>query len=183
MDEDEPITKLNMNGFAGLMRQITKPSSISKLPTKLSSALVTWSVTLYIVVALILSLIISLMDYTQWYTITLMVIFAALLVGILYMISRQPRSGKELAFTVPLVPWLPGLSIMINIYLMTQLDVMTWVRFMVWIAVGLLIYFCYGVFHSQLRYRKIPVEGETRAISQSSETVDTVADDDYAGKS
>lgn len=181
MDEDEPKERLNMNGMAGLIMQMTKPQSLSQRPTKLSSALVTWSVTSYTVVALILSLIISLMDVAEWYTIVLMVIFAGLLIGILYMISRQPRSDKELAFTVPLVPWLPGLSILVNVYLMTQLDVMTWVRFIVWIVVGLLIYFCYGVFNSKLRYRPVP-ESETRAISENSETMATHSDgDDYKG--
>ncbi|CAB3261041.1 unnamed protein product [Arctia plantaginis] len=54
----------------------------------------------------------------------------------LYFISRQPVSDKKLAFSVPLVPWLPGLSILINIYLMLNLDYMTWARFGVWIAAG-----------------------------------------------
>lgn len=132
-----------------------KPSLISDQPTKLSSALVTWSVTAYTVIALVFSLIVSLMDAAEWYTILLLVVFAGMLVGILTMISRQPRSSAELSFTVPLVPWLPGLSILINIYLMTQLDLMTWVRFIVWIVVGLLIYFCYGIFHSTLRYGRV----------------------------
>lgn len=135
----------------------------------MSSALVTSAVTFYIVVALIFSLIVSLLDATKWYTILLLIVFGSLIIGILVMIGRQPRSGVELAFTVPLVPWLPGVSILINIYLMTQLDLMTWVRFVVWILVGLLIYFSYGVFHSKLRYRKINESTEqdtTKAIPQ-----------------
>lgn len=173
MDEEfeDKSLKFGGNSVADIVRQMMKPQSVSKYPTQLSSALVTWSVTLYCVVALGLSLIISMMDAAEWYTIVLMVIFAAVLVGIILMISRQPRASKELAFTVPLVPWLPALSIMINIYLMTQLDVMTWVRFIVWIVVGLLIYFCYGVFNSTLRYKR--VQDETKAISESSETVAT----------
>lgn len=184
MDEDE-VEKITASfGFSGLIRQITKPKEVSQFPTKLSSALVTWSVTAYIVIALIFSFIINWMEIEKWYTILLLVIFAVILIGILVMISRQPRSTKELSFTVPLVPWLPALSILINVYLMTQLDYQTWIRFVVWIAVGLLIYFCYGVFHSQLRYRKIPSDNATadeededvRAISQSTETVATTAE-------
>lgn len=171
-----------MEGFPGLWQQMIQKAKISDGPTKLSSALVTWSVTSYTVLALVFSLIVSLMDASEWYTIVLLVLFASLLVGILLMISRQPRSNQELSFTVPLVPWLPGLSILINIYLMTQLDVMTWVRFIVWIVVGLLIYFCYGVFHSQLRYRKV---NEAAAISYSTHTVMTETEhddcDDSAG--
>lgn len=53
-----------------------------------------------------------------------------------------------------MVPWLPGLSIFINVYLMVRLDVMTWVRFGIWIAIGLLIYFSYGIRYSRQRKRE-----------------------------
>ncbi|CAH2048329.1 unnamed protein product, partial [Iphiclides podalirius] len=61
---------------------------------------------------------------------------AALVLATLWALSRQPVSEKKLAFSVPLVPWLPGLSILINVYLMLNLDYMTWLRFGVWIAAG-----------------------------------------------
>jgi len=55
---------------------------------------------------------------------------------------------------VPLVPWLPGISILINIYLMIKLDILTWVRFSIWIAIGLAIFLSYGIRHSRLRQRE-----------------------------
>ncbi|XP_045497928.1 cationic amino acid transporter 2-like [Colias croceus] len=83
------------------------------------------------------------------------VVGSILVVSTLYALSRQPVSEKKLAFSVPLVPWLPGLSILINVYLMLNLDYMTWVRFAVWIAAGLLIYITYGAWHSSERRRTI----------------------------
>jgi len=42
---------------------------------------------------------------------------------------------------VPLVPILPGFSILINVYLMMMLSVETWIRFGVWMAIGKCILF------------------------------------------
>ncbi|XP_055705619.1 cationic amino acid transporter 3 isoform X2 [Phlebotomus papatasi] len=126
---DDPSSK--GSGFSlGQFLNIEKLNA----PTRFTSGLVTWSVTIYCVWCLGLSLVITqLEDYIDQ--------------------CRQPRSSREITFTVPLVPWLPGLSILINIYLMTQLDVMTWIRFGVWILAGLIIYFTYGIWHSGMRFK------------------------------
>lgn len=41
-----------------------------------------------------------------------------------------------LLLQVPLVPIVPALSVFINLYLMLVLDVYTWIRFGVWLAIG-----------------------------------------------
>lgn len=98
-----------------------------------------------------------------WYAILLLVIAIVLIISTLVMISRQPIAQRESGFSVPFNPWLPGVSILGNIYLMLQLDLMTWVRFMVWIAIGLCIYFGYGIWHSKERpavKRKLLANGQ-----------------------
>ncbi|XP_055598354.1 cationic amino acid transporter 3 [Uranotaenia lowii] len=69
--------------------------------------------------------------------------------------SMQPTENVKLTFKVPLVPLLPMLSVIFNLYLMFQLDSGTWIRFVIWVAIGYFIYFSYGIRHS--------VEGQSPA--------------------
>nr|CAD7199989.1 unnamed protein product [Timema douglasi] len=73
---------------------------------------------------------------------------------ILVSITRQPTSSKILSFKVPLVPLLPAISILININLMLMLDIHTWIRFGVWMIVGLVDYFFYGMWQSGATHSK-----------------------------
>ncbi|XP_077298723.1 cationic amino acid transporter 2 [Arctopsyche grandis] len=126
-------------------------------PTKISSSLVTWMVTLYSLLCFALAGCIKVyaeeLLELKIVPVLLTSMSGILVFATLFVISRQPVSEKKLSFAVPFVPWLPGLSILINVYLMLSLDVMTWVRFTIWIAVGLLIYFSYGIWHSVERHR------------------------------
>jgi len=69
-------------------------------------------------------------------------------------ISLQPVSDEALNFRVPLVPLLPVASIFINSYLMMKLSYITWVRFGVWMFLGLLVYATYGWHNSSEEYRQ-----------------------------
>ncbi|XP_034461609.1 cationic amino acid transporter 3a isoform X1 [Hippoglossus hippoglossus] len=76
------------------------------------------------------------------------VILTLLCTVCLIIICRQPESKEALTFKVPLLPWLPLFSVFVNIYLMMQLDKSTWCRFAVWMAIGFVIYFSYGIKNS-----------------------------------
>ncbi|XP_025199528.1 cationic amino acid transporter 2-like [Melanaphis sacchari] len=75
-------------------------------------------------------------------------ILAIGLLLLLLLLTRQPQSNKKLSFKVPLVPLIPCISILMNIYLMMKLDVITWIRFSIWLLFGLCIYTLYGMNNS-----------------------------------
>jgi APA family basic amino acid/polyamine antiporter len=54
-------------------------------------------------------------------------------------------------YRVPWSPVLPILGVLFAIYLMSDLPLSTWIRFVVWLGLGLAIYFLYGYKHSKLR--------------------------------
>ncbi|KAM9456583.1 high affinity cationic amino acid transporter 1 isoform 2-T4 [Clarias gariepinus] len=84
---------------------------------------------------------------TSWSIATLCVIALVCLLLTL-IIWRQPESKSKLSFKVPLLPFLPVVSMFVNVYLMMQLDRGTWIRFAIWMFIGLIIYFGYGIWHS-----------------------------------
>jgi APA family basic amino acid/polyamine antiporter len=77
-------------------------------------------------------------------------LFAFVLVAIGVIVLRRTRPDLERAFRCPGVPVVPILAALAAIYLMLNLPTATWIRFVVWMAVGLVVYFAYGARHSRL---------------------------------
>ncbi|MBD3688805.1 amino acid permease [Nanchangia anserum] len=76
-------------------------------------------------------------------------LFAFLIVSVAVAVLRRTRPDLERPFRVPGAPWLPILAALLCLGLMCSLSVMTWIRFLVWLAIGLLIYVFYGRRHSR----------------------------------
>ncbi|XP_043560722.1 high affinity cationic amino acid transporter 1-like [Chiloscyllium plagiosum] len=79
---------------------------------------------------------------------TVLVILCVVAAIITFIIWTQPQNETSLSFKVPLLPFLPIVSMFINVYLMVMLDLGTWIRFGIWMLIGFVIYFGYGMQNS-----------------------------------
>jgi len=76
-------------------------------------------------------------------------LFAFVLVSLGVIFLRRKQPDRPRGFKVPLVPLFPIISVVLCGGLMTGLTVITWIRFFVWLAIGLVIYFLYSRRHSE----------------------------------
>jgi APA family basic amino acid/polyamine antiporter len=90
---------------------------------------------------------------------------AFFLVSIAVPVLRTRRPDLDRAFRVPFSPVLPIVSALICGYLMLTLPVETWIRFLIWMAAGFLIYFVYGYRSSRLSGN--PKEGEVPSLTST----------------
>ncbi len=78
-------------------------------------------------------------------------LFAFCLVCAGVIVLRRKDPSRPRPFRVPLVPWFPILGVLFCGALMLSLPIETWIRFFVWLVIGLVIYFLYSINHSRLR--------------------------------
>ena len=76
-------------------------------------------------------------------------LFAFILVSAGVIVLRRSRPDLERGFTVPGVPWLPVASIIACLWLMLNLTALTWTRFLIWMVLGVGVYWLYGRRHSR----------------------------------
>ncbi|MGB2921807.1 MAG: amino acid permease [Mycobacterium sp.] len=77
-------------------------------------------------------------------------LFAFVLVSAGVLVLRRTRPDLKRGFRTPWVPVLPILAIIACVWLMLNLTGLTWIRFSVWMAIGVVVYFLYGRRHSRL---------------------------------
>jgi basic amino acid/polyamine antiporter, APA family len=89
-------------------------------------------------------------------------LFAFILVAIGVVTLRRTAPDLRRAFRTPLVPLIPILTILVCLYLMVSLPGITWIRFFVWMMLGIVVYFLYSVHSSRLckSEAKDGIEGE-----------------------
>jgi basic amino acid/polyamine antiporter, APA family len=78
-------------------------------------------------------------------------LLAFVIVCIAVLILRNTNPGQARPFRTPWVPLVPILGIGFNGYMMYKLGWINWARLIVWLIIGLVIYFTYSVKHSRVR--------------------------------
>jgi basic amino acid/polyamine antiporter, APA family len=77
-------------------------------------------------------------------------LFAFVLVSIGVIVLRRTQPDLQRAFRTPAVPLVPILAVVACVFLMLNLGTLTWWRFLVWMALGFVVYFLYGNRRSRL---------------------------------
>lgn len=81
-------------------------------------------------------------------------LFAFVLVSAGVIVLRRSRPDLKRGFRTPLVPLLPILAIIACVWLMLNLTGLTWIRFLIWMAIGVVVYFLYGRRNSVMARRE-----------------------------
>jgi basic amino acid/polyamine antiporter, APA family len=77
-------------------------------------------------------------------------LLAFVIVCIAVMVLRRTNPGQARPFRTPWVPLVPILGIIFNGYMMYKLGWVNWARLIVWLVIGLVIYFAYSRHHSRV---------------------------------
>jgi len=78
--------------------------------------------------------------------------FVIVCVGIIILRKAEPDAIR--GFKTPWVPFVPILGAIVCLFIMSSLPLDTWIRLFVWMAIGFVIYFTYGIKHSHARQNK-----------------------------
>jgi APA family basic amino acid/polyamine antiporter len=78
-------------------------------------------------------------------------LLAFVIVCISIIVLRKTDPARDRPFRTPLVPLVPILGILFNGYMMYKLGWVNWARLVIWLVIGLVVYFTYGVKHSKVQ--------------------------------
>jgi APA family basic amino acid/polyamine antiporter len=97
--------------------------------------------------------------------------FIIVCAGVMALRKRSPELPRP--FRAPMMPLTPILGILISLAMMLGLPGDTWLRLVIWLAVGLVIYFLYSRKHSKVQINWLLAEGIEQQMGRSVIPIDT----------
>jgi APA family basic amino acid/polyamine antiporter len=135
--------------FFAMSRDQLLPAGVSKVHPKFRTPYITTIITCVIVSAVAAFVPIQILGEMT----SIGTLFAFVVVSLAVIILRLRRPEADRPFRVPFGYVIPVLGVLSCLYLMVSLSVMTWVRFLGWLDIGMVIYWFYGRTHSPLADR------------------------------
>jgi basic amino acid/polyamine antiporter, APA family len=153
--------------FFSMSRDRLLPAGVSKVHPRFRTPYITTIITC-VIVALVAGFVpIQILGEMT----SIGTLFAFVIVSVAVPVLRAKRPDAVRPFKVPFGSVIPVLGALSCLYLMLSLSVMTWVRFLGWLDVGLLIYWFYGRTHSTLAD---PAEASRRTGAQEFANLTTI---------
>jgi APA family basic amino acid/polyamine antiporter len=132
--------------FFAMSRDRLLPEGVSKVHPRFGTPYITTIITC-VIVALVAGLT-QIQTVGEMTSIGTLFAFVVVCAAVLMLRARRPEAHRP--FRVPFGPIFPVAGILSCAYLMLSLPVITWVRFLVWLDIGMIIYWFYGRTHSPL---------------------------------
>ncbi|WP_394556646.1 amino acid permease [Priestia aryabhattai] len=137
--------------FYAISRDGLLPKPFSKISEKKQTPVVNTWITCLLVS--IFSGLVPLGRLAELTNIGTLFAFMTVSIGILYL-RKSKQTSESTGFRVPFVPVIPILAFVFCLYLALQLPKLTWISFVIWLLLGLVVYFLYGRKHSHLNSSK-----------------------------
>ncbi|MFI6290795.1 amino acid permease [Nonomuraea sp. NPDC050790] len=129
-----------------LPRWFAKVHPVRRVPSR-----ITWIVG---VVSALIAGFLPIREAAELTNIGILLAFVVVCVAVIVLRYRRPDLPRT--FRTPGMPWVPAIGVLFSLWLITFLSPATWLRFAIWLAIGLVIYFGYSYRHSALNGRRTP---------------------------
>ncbi|XP_068438418.1 cationic amino acid transporter 2-like [Clinocottus analis] len=159
---------------------LNPPSKANSSTSRRVTILTIISVACLVALCVILTRALDALSRMEIWSLVLVCVLAFVVLLNTFFIWRHPQNATKASFMVPLLPALPLVSTFINIYLMVQLGTETWIRYAIWMLVGLIIYFGYGIRNSVQRKRLRSNQTRIETVSGKTEkTTDIIKEEKF----